>query len=346
MLDPLLQQARRLRIEDVGFASHFVHRPRRAVVGNVGIRRFLAEHARAPDHVVEHEAAADRLAAGAGRADVVDFLDLERATRSDPRSSGIGTRGISPHQSGAVPLTTHVGGADDEIGRADRPFRLSRSTTRGGGMSASSPRGAPLSAHFAIERDLVGAQRRIVLEVLDADVLLDIPRRHHAGARADAGALLDRARPRPHFFVGAQRHRRHAVGPMAVLAAALQDRRDVLGERDFGGDRRREAAAAAPRPARSRRVAGPGSLRQATRNDAVIGRRLRSGKYARLKGRAGCARATVHLVSGFLNARTRVDHQAALLRWRRRSADRAGVACGAARAVDPVGFAGPWWPPS
>ena len=60
----------------------------------------------------------------------------------------------------------------------------------------------------------------------------------HAGVRSDSRALLDRPGPRSHIRVRDERHRRHAVGAMAALTAALQDRRDVLREGDVTGYRR------------------------------------------------------------------------------------------------------------
>src|SRR5437899_749474 len=76
--------------------------------------------------------------------------------------------------------------------------------------------------------DLVFGERRIVLEFLDADVPLDVPWRHRARHRPG----LDRSRVRPRIFVRQQRHGRHLIGPMAILAGTLQNRRDILGERD------------------------------------------------------------------------------------------------------------------
>ena len=53
--------------------------------------------------------------------------------------------------------------------------------------------------------DLLVGQRHVVLELLDADRLVDVPRRHLP--RRDA--LLDRPRPRTRLFVGDERHRRN-----------------------------------------------------------------------------------------------------------------------------------------
>src|SRR6202008_5080573 len=78
--------------------------------------------------------------------------------------------------------------------------------------------------------DFFVGQRRIVLVFLDADGLVDEPRRH----LTLADALLDGLRPGPGFAVGEQRHRRDFVGAMAPDAGAIEDRRDVLGERRTG----------------------------------------------------------------------------------------------------------------
>src|SRR6185295_8738299 len=48
-------------------------------------------------------------------------------------------------------------------------------------------------------------------------------------------AVLDRSCPWPRFLVRPQRHRRDRPGLVAVLAFLLENRRDVLGERDRPG---------------------------------------------------------------------------------------------------------------
>ena len=128
----------------------------------------------------------------------------------------------------------------DEMIRSGSPICHSFGPAKwtGGGMSAGLPRGAPLSAHHASLRDLLRGQRQVALEPLDADVLLDVPGRHDVLVAPQPGPILHGARPRTRVLVGDQRHRRHRVGAVAALAAPLQDRRDVLGERDVLNVRR------------------------------------------------------------------------------------------------------------
>ena len=75
--------------------------------------------------------------------------------------------------------------------------------------------------------DLGVAQRNVVGELANAHRRIDVPRRHDACRHL----LADGARPWPHLPVSDKRHRRHAAGPVARLAASLKDRRDVAGER-------------------------------------------------------------------------------------------------------------------
>jgi hypothetical protein len=56
--------------------------------------------------------------------------------------------------------------------------RSESSNSRGFGMSAALPIGAPASTHFAIVWISSSRSARIVLEALDAHVGIDPPRRH------------------------------------------------------------------------------------------------------------------------------------------------------------------------
>jgi hypothetical protein len=173
------------------------------------------------------------------RLDVVHFLDLERGNVAVFGEPGGNAGNLSPPVR-SVALHLELVGLDDDVRRADGPgvtvgVLLCRRHI--GGVAARRAAVGP----FRDRRNLVVAERRVVVKLLDADVLLDVPRRHDAGPRADAGALLDGARPGPDVLVGHERHRRNPIGPVAILAAALQDRRDVLREgrlRRHAGGRR------------------------------------------------------------------------------------------------------------
>src|SRR5262249_20931514 len=82
-------------------------------------------------------------------------------------------------------------------------------------------------------RDLFIAQRSIVSEALNANGLVDMPRRHIASDHAFA----DGFRPRPDFLISHQRHRRGSAFAMALFASLLKDSRDVLGEGWFRWNR-------------------------------------------------------------------------------------------------------------
>ena len=59
---------------------------------------------------------------------------------------------------------------------------------------------------------------------------LTIALQKQRGMRPDAGPLLDGSGPGAYVLEGDQRHGRHAVRAMAVLAAPLQNRGDIPGE--------------------------------------------------------------------------------------------------------------------
>ena len=111
--------------------------------------------------------------------------------------------------------------------------------------------------------DLRVAQRPVVLELLNADRLVEMPRRHLA--RLDAGR--DRLRPGPRFLVRDERHRRNRIGPMARLALLLEDRRDVFGE-----GRRSPWVCRQPSPRPGRREPRPSAPRVMCRTFITIAR--------------------------------------------------------------------------
>ena len=251
-----LQQPRRLRIEEVGVAADLVHRPvGRLLVECREQRAFLVglavEHLRAPDHVVEHEASADRGAAGRRlRLDVVDFLDLERRDVAILGQAGRHARNLAPPVR-RVALHDEFLGLDDQIRRADRPrvavgVDLRPAACRPDCRSARRCR--PTWRSIAISSSLSdGSFWNCWMPMFFST--------YHGGITPAFGpmpvrCLMARAHGRD-VFVGRQRHRRDAVGAVAVLAAALQDRRDVLREGHFAGVRRLSepaAETALPRP--------------------------------------------------------------------------------------------------
>ena len=79
-------------------------------------------------------------------------------------------------------------------------------------------------------RDLRVVERWIVLEFIDADVPVDVPRWHLPLDHL----FLDRPRPGPGVLIGQQRHGSDRARAMAVLAFPLEDRRDVFVKGDSG----------------------------------------------------------------------------------------------------------------
>ena len=115
---------------------------------------------------------------------------------------------------------------DDDVGFADVPFIDVAELPRCGHVGQVPLQRAGVGP-LRDGRDFLVGQRRIALEMLDADVAIDVPGRHLAGLHL----RLDRSRPRPRVLITDQRHRRDRAGPMAVLAGALEYRGHVFGER-------------------------------------------------------------------------------------------------------------------
>ena len=261
------QQASGLVGEDVGVAAHLVDRPRGG--GLIG----PAHHFAFVVHVVEHVASADG-ARGATARDVVQLAHFHRRHVAVFGETGRDVTHIAPPV-GPGGRHQHLLRAQHQIGRADGPDvgcghglgrrQVGHVAERSAGIG---PRGNG--------GNLLFRERRIALEALDADLALDEPRRHDAGAGPHAGAPLDRARPGAHVLIGHERHRRHAFGGVAVLATALQDRRDVLGEGDGTGRGRRWlrlGRRARAKPAREGHRAGGPARETPTRQRIPIAHR-------------------------------------------------------------------------
>ena len=174
------------------------------------------------ERVVVDEPAAD------GPCVVADLLDLHRLHVAVLAQPGLDRRQRAPPV-GIVRRTRRRRSHDHQVGVAHLPRPGTREGERRRQMVRVAARGA--AVHPGADcRDLLLGQGHVVLDGLDADVLLQEPGRHHAHAVAERRAVLDAPRPRADLFVGHQRHRRQRVGAMTALAALLQDRRDVLRE--------------------------------------------------------------------------------------------------------------------
>ena len=167
-LEPACSSRPPSRIEEVGVAADLVHRPGRAVVVDHRLiaRRGRRRRARACSRSCGGTRSGRRPSRGRRRlgVDVVDFLDLERRDVAIFGRARSARAAISPHQSGAFALHRRCRAVLTT--RSGVPIvhgAVVRRTCFGGGMSAGLPRGAPLSAHFAIFAISLVAQRRIVL---------------------------------------------------------------------------------------------------------------------------------------------------------------------------------------
>ncbi len=186
-----------------------------------------------------HVALTNRLPRPVAARDVIDLADLHRFHVTVFGDRQLGRRELSPPVR-RVRLDQDLRALDDQIGFAGvpgGPIGEHQRLRHVGGIAARRAAIGPLRDL----NDLFFAQRRIVLVVLNADVLLDVPRRHDAGLVAQRGPRLHRAGPWPGLFVGQQRHRRDLARPMAVLTAALKNRRNIFGKGDFAGLVRRSA---------------------------------------------------------------------------------------------------------
>src|SRR5262249_52673240 len=125
-------------------------------------------------------------------------------------------------------LHGYFGRRNDQIGLAECPLVIVVPNLGGRQVGGVAFGGAVIDP-LGDRRDLVIGERHIVLIVLDPDVLLDEPGRHGSALVAERGALLDRPGPRPRVLIGDQRHGRDAVLVVALLAASLEYRCNILG---------------------------------------------------------------------------------------------------------------------
>ena len=225
------QEAACVFVEEVGLAAYFVDRPARA---SGAVARLAFRHAGAPDHVVHDEAAADGVAAFVSAflvaADVVDLADLDGLDVAVLGEARRDRFDVAPPV-GHVAFDQHLGELDDQVGFARDPHHFVVELERGrevGGVAFGGSGAPPLVDGV----DLPVVERHVVLEVLDADVLLDVPGRHGAHAVADLRAADEAARVGLDLVEVDEGHRGDAVVAVAADAGALEDGRDVAAEGD------------------------------------------------------------------------------------------------------------------
>ena len=233
------QEPARVLVEEVGLAADFVYRPAGVRRGAVrpGPRLLALDDARAPDHVMHDEASADRVPppvfAVPPLRDVVHLADLDRLHVAVLGEAGGDVLDVAPPVGGVV-LDEHLRQPNDQVRLARGPQNVVIELKRRrqiGRVALGGARPPP-----GVERlDLPLVERHVVLEVLDPDVLLDVPRGHGPGPVPDLRPARDHARERLHVLVGDQLHGGDAVFPVAADAGSLENRRDVAAERDVGG---------------------------------------------------------------------------------------------------------------
>ena len=125
------QETARVLVEDVGLAAYFVDGP---AYGSGAVARLGLGHARAPDHVVHDEAAADGVAplvcAFCVAADVVDLADLDGLGVAVFGEAGRDGFDVAPPV-GDIALDQHLGEADDQVGFARDPHDVVVELERG-----------------------------------------------------------------------------------------------------------------------------------------------------------------------------------------------------------------------
>ncbi len=107
------------------------------------------------------------------------FHRLEVAVLGQPRVGDV----VDPQVGGVRGHDMRLGNLDDEIRRADVPCLVVWERRRRRQVGRVAARRAGVGPR-GDRRDLFVGQRRVVLELLDADVPLDVPRRHDAAAHA------------------------------------------------------------------------------------------------------------------------------------------------------------------
>ena len=222
--------------EDISVAAHFMHRPAAAAFAHEG--RIIAGDAGGPDHMVEHVAGTDGLAAIGLFLNVVHFPNLDGfnpAVLFEPQGSGFQFTPII----GSACLDRYFRSGNDQIRLSEGPLIVVTEGTKGRHVGRVAF-GSAIVGPFGNSREFVFAQGEVVLVMLNADIFFNEVGRHDPSFVPQRGAFFDGFSPWPRLLVCHECHGGQALLVVAVLTAALQDRRNILRERGdcgIGSDR-------------------------------------------------------------------------------------------------------------
>ena len=190
---------------------------------------MLPGHPSAVDQVVDDPPGSHGLSSRALSGHVVDLPDLHRlhpAVLLQP--DDIERLNLAPPVRGSA-LHNELSGAHDQV-RLDPPAVFSRQIQLHSQVRQVAFRRSVVGPCLD-HRQLHVRQRRVLLVLLDAEVLLHVPRRHRAHPVPDRRLRLDPPGVPSHLLVARQRHGTRSTRAVAVHAAPREYRRDVLRER-------------------------------------------------------------------------------------------------------------------
>ena len=230
-LRPGPQQLAGVGVELVRVAPDLVDRPEAVVRVGDPVRSD-----RDDDQVVDDVEPADRVALRYAL-EVAHLPHLDRRDVAVFRQAGVDLAHRAP------PVGGGRGNLDgrrlqNEVRRAELPIGHRGDRLLGGRVGDLTARGAVVGPLGDL-RDLLVRQGDVALVLLNADVALDVPGRHHVGLADAAGPVLHGPRPGACILVAEERHRGDRLGAVAVLTAPLENRGDVLcvGHGVLGGGR-------------------------------------------------------------------------------------------------------------
>ena len=221
-----LQQPARLLAEEVGIAAHLVHGPAR------GLEEMRTGHARDVDQMVEDVPGTHGFPSRALRGQVVDLADLHCFHIPVMLEGNVDRLDLAPPICDST-LDEDLIRFHDQV-RLDPPAVFTHRIQLHLQVRRVALRRAVVGPGLDL-RELLVRQRRVLLVVLDADVLLDIPRRHRAHAVPDRRLVPDPRGVPSNFLIVGESHGARPARAVALHAAPCQNRRDVLRERHRTG---------------------------------------------------------------------------------------------------------------